>query len=297
MSISENKLLIANNNHLSRIREKSNSKEIIELENESSKFFIKKTWFDVERGKKAIRKQVDFDEIRINDLIIKSPKVFETHNINNEKFIARMEYVEGHSGSDITSIGSRYISLKIKDALSMLINLNFERSKIQPIKTLIFEKKLNHILSNLGNRKEIEFIIKDLINLFNARRVINLPIGPCHGDLTLSNIIISSSGSLNLIDFLDTFISTPLWDLVKIYQDIKYGWSYRSLAGPEKESARIFFANCIPNQIRIYEEIMSDQILLFDALNLARLSPYIKNDETEKWLIANLKKSMFKLMS
>ena len=296
MSDKNKRFFFEKSNELGRIREKSNSKEKIELESNHGKFFIKKTWVEIERGEKAILKQINFDEIRISDLIIRTPKVLKTE-LSNKKFIAFMEYIEGHSGSDISTIGSRNISLKIKDSLSILININLERSKFLDVDCSIFVKKLDGILLQIDIGSEMYKLAKDLKLIFDRQKTIKLPVGPCHGDLTLSNIIISTSGSLNLIDFLDTFINSPLWDIVKLYQDLKYGWSYRTLAGPERESARIFFGNCIPNQLRIYEEIMSDQVRLFDALNLVRLSPYIKNQETEKWLVENLKNSMSKLQN
>ena len=294
MSDQNKRFFLENNNELGRIREKSNSKEKIELESNYGKFFIKKTWDEIERGEKAILKQINFDEIRISDLIIRTPKVFKTELLD-KKFIACMEYIEGHSGSDISTIGSRNISLKIKDALSILININFERSKILDVDCSIFVKKLDEILLKINLDSEMYKLIKDLKSIFDQQHTLKLPVGPCHGDLTLSNIIISTSGSLNLIDFLDTFINSPLWDIVKLYQDLKYGWSYRSLAGPEKASSKLFFENCVPNQVKIYEDIFSKQILLFDALNLSRLSPYIKNNETKNWLMANLRTSMIKL--
>ena len=113
--------------------------------------------------------------------------------------------------------------------------------------------------------------------------------------MTLSNIIVSRTGSLNLIDFLPTFIESPLWDIVKIYQDLKYGWSYRNLKGPEKASSKIFFLNCLPFQLHIYEKVFKRQILLFDALNIARLCPYIKDKETRIWIINVLDNLLSKL--
>lgn len=274
-----------------KINKKSNSKEEIKLEREGSIFFIKKTWFDIERGEKSIRKQIDFNEIKINDLLIKSPKIYDTQTINNQKLIAKMEYIEGNSGSDITLVGTRKTSLQIKDALSVLINLNLERSKIEEVKTNVLLKKLNLIMSSFEDEELFE-LLKSLESYLLNLKSIKIPIGPCHGDITLSNIIISSSGALHFIDFLPTFLETPLWDIVKLYQDLKYGWSYRDLAGPEKASAKLFFSNCLPSQLKIYKDVMCNQILIFDAFNLARLSPYIKDYETREWLIYHLRNAI-----
>ena len=80
--------MAANQKELSRILKQSHSKEEINLITEEKKFFIEKTWDDVDRGKKAIRKQIDFGEISINNLIIKSPKIFKTQVVENESFQA-----------------------------------------------------------------------------------------------------------------------------------------------------------------------------------------------------------------
>ena len=37
-------------------------------------------------------------------------------------------------------------------------------------------------------------LIRDLKSIFDQQHTLKLPVGPCHGDLTLSNIIISTSG-------------------------------------------------------------------------------------------------------
>ena len=196
-----------------------------------------------------------------------------------------MEYVEGYSGSDISLIGTREVSLNLKETLSMLINKNFENSKINYINIDLFTDKLEKIILVLGNDSELKNKLETLKSNFLKDKFLEIPCGPCHGDLTLSNIIVSRTSSLNLIDFLPTFIESPLWDIVKIYQDLKYGWSYRNLKGHEKESSKIFFLNCLPSQIHIYEKVFKRQILLFDALNIARLCPYIKEKETRRWII------------
>lgn len=274
-----------------RIKNRSNSKDLIELIREKNKYYVKKTWIDIKRGEDAIRKQIEFDEIRISDLIIKTPKIYDTTKLKNN-YIAKMEYIEGISGAEIISIGSRKTSLKIKDGLSLLLNINFENSKITKLKTELLVKKLDEIISNSQSDYEIISILNDLKAFIMRQKFLDIPIGPCHGDLTLSNIIVSSSGSINLIDFLPSFIETPLWDVVKIYQDLVYGWSYRDLRGPERASAKLFFLNCLPNQITLYEKVMKKELLIFDALNLSRLSPYIKNKNTRDWLLFNLKKSL-----
>ena len=289
--------MAANQKELSRILKQSHSKEQINLITEEKKFFIEKIWDDVDRGKKAIRKQIDFGEISINNLIIKSPKIFKTQVVENESFQARMEYIEGHSGADISMIGTREVSINLKDALSMIINRNFEYSKLTKVGNKIFQKKIDSILELLKSDEELRTKVTLIKKEFCKDSYLEIPCGNCHGDLTFSNIIISRTGSLNLIDFLPTFIETPIWDIVKLIQDVKYGWSYRHLNGPERATAKIFFLNCLPSQVSMYKKVLKREILLFDALNLARLCPYLKDKETRNWLIKSLNTSLLDLQS
>ena len=280
---------------IQKINKRSYSKEDIKLINEDKSFLIKKTWKDVNRGLNSIKKQIDFDEISVSNLLIKSPKVFKTQIIDGLRFEAIMEYVEGYSGSDISLIGTREVSLNLKETLSMLINKNFENSKINHINIDLFTHKIEKIILVLGYDSELKSKLETLKSYFLKYKFLEIPCGPCHGDLTLSNIIVSRTSSLNLIDFLPTFIESPLWDIVKIYQDLKYGWSYRNLKGHERASSKIFFLNCLPSQLHIYEKVFKRQILLFDALNIARLCPYIKEKETRKWVINVLDSLLYKL--
>lgn len=278
-----------------KLQNKSNSRENIQLISEEGKFFVQKSWDNIGRGVKAIRKQIDFDDISISNLIIKSPKVFKTEIIDEKIFEAKMEYIEGYSGSDIALIGTREVSMNLKESLSMLINKNFEHSKIQSIDINLFIQKIEEIKKNIIDDIDLELKINQLKNEFLKDSFLDIPCGVCHGDLTLSNIIVSRTGALNLIDFLPTFVESPLWDIAKIFQDLKYGWSYRDLKGPERASAKIFFLNCLPSQIFMYEKVFNRQLLLFDSLNLARLSPYIKNNKTRNWIINALDISLSKL--
>ena len=274
-----------------RMQEKSNSKETITLEKEKNNFYIKKTWNDIERGCNSIQKQINFDEIKISALIIKSPKVFRTE-ISDEQFTAKMEYIDGYSGDEIIRNGSRIISQNLKNSLSTMLSLNFEHSEIKKIKTEIFNKKINQILSLIKSDNEISSLIKSIKEEINRHKFIEIPIGPCHGDLTLSNIIVSPSGSINIIDFLPTFIESPFWDIAKLIQDLEYGWSFRKTKGARKASSKILFKSCMPSQVEIYKKCWRDEIKYVNAVNLARLAPYIKDKESRDWLLFYLKESL-----
>ena len=52
-------ILNSSKKQLSKIQEKSNSKEVINLEKEGQNFIIKKTWNDIKRGSESIQKQIN----------------------------------------------------------------------------------------------------------------------------------------------------------------------------------------------------------------------------------------------
>ncbi len=95
------------------------------------------------------------------------------------------------------------------------------RSKIESVKINIDNNKFLDI-----NNDQISKYLNYLTNNSNIITKISIPIGICHGDLTLSNILIDVNHmSLYLIDFLDSFIESPLLDIVKVRQDTKYYWT------------------------------------------------------------------------
>ena len=145
-------------------------------------------------------------------------------------------------------------------------------------------------LDSIKNIRSINFIFKyiNIIkNFILSLKEISIPIGSCHGDLTTSNIIATGYSSFYLIDFLPTFLETPLWDIVKIKQDLEYGWTTRYLKGYAMNNAVILNDYIIPHQINKFEA--NDSIVnLFDAINITRLAPYIKDDRTKSWILEKL---------
>ena len=124
---------------------------------------------------------------------------------------------------------------------------------------------------------------------------IEIPIGPCHGDLTLCNIICSKYHGIKLIDFLSTYLESPLQDLSKIIQDYEFGWSFRYLEDEVKLKGRIFLRNNAPDALKIIGKKYKSQLSLITRLSLYRISPYIKDFVTEQWLIDSLNSCIEKM--
>ena len=118
---------------------------------------------------------------------------------------------------------------KLTNTLINYIDAELSLSEIKTIEKDKFIKKIESVQETCGHNELID--VKKVNKYFTLCKAkvlsyneINIPVGICHGDLTFSNMLFTNSG-MYLIDFLDSFVETPLQDIVKIRQDSKYEWS------------------------------------------------------------------------
>ena len=115
---------------------------------------------------------------------------------------------------------------------------------------------------------------------------INIPVGQCHGDLTFSNILFNGN-NYYLIDFLDSFLESPLLDLVKIRQDSNYGWS-QLMYGHDFDSVRMrIISDKIDKEIDIYYsnyDWYNKYYSTFQLMNFLRVIQYAKEERTVAFL-------------
>ncbi len=107
----------------------------------------------------------------------------------------------------------------------------------------------------------------------------------CHGDLSCLNIIIKGD-EIYFIDFLDSFVDTPLIDLIKLKQDLKHYW-FLSSVEPDVDVLKIK-KNCD----RLWMKFENDFKFLLDSpyaeileiLNFLRIEPYLNNQKQKDFL-------------
>lgn len=150
------------------------------------------------------------------------------------------------------------------------------------------QEKLRALGTDLATRGSSGLLAAAMVaQLEKAIPIEPLPVGECHGDLTLSNMIVASR-NVYLLDFLDSFVETPVIDLAKLRQDTKFGWSVFIDPGiaPHQEMKLRQALEYLDRKIRKFIE---DAGLLawyefFEQLNLARIVPYLSR-ETERLFI------------
>ena len=119
----------------------------------------------------------------------------------------------------------------------------------------------------------------------------NFYVGKCHGDLTFSNIIFRDN-EYALIDFLDSFIESPIMDIVKLRQDTKYKWSTLMYNSKEYDKTRYdmickYIDEQIDNHFKKYS-FYNDTYPIFQLMNFLRIIQYAKKDEVTVYLIETI---------
>ena len=122
---------------------------------------------------------------------------------------------------------------------------------------------------------------------------LSVPLGVCHGDLTLTNIIADTSGQLYGVDVLDTFLETPLQDFAALFQDVSLYWYELVMQVPDVAKVRTrltmqHIRGVIVSQFR--QESWWPFVEAFLLLKISRIAPYVYHNSKETdWVINSLK--------
>ena len=116
---------------------------------------------------------------------------------------------------------------------------------------------------------------------------IEMPIGICHGDLTFSNILFTSN-KFYFIDYLDSFIETPIQDIVKLRQDTKYFWS-TMMYNKKYDIVRLnMIFKYIDYKITDYFGNIEEYYKNYDRLqlmNILRILHYVKEEKVRDFVL------------
>ena len=229
-----------------------------------------------DRFLKNIEKQKNFNNEYISAVPILEQGTIENKNyivmplLQCENSIVWLTRSNINQIDNLISLLTGYFESIIKDSQVREFDYSVWINKINDLDSKIMDSDLKIILSSLKNLK--------FSNEFYY--------GNYHGDFTLSNLFIFNEGdcvSLDAIDFLESFMFSPLNDLVKIRQDTKHLWTL-SLLNNNKyidENKVVILLNYIDKKIEnmiVSDDILSEFYLPFQILNLLRIVPYNKDE-------------------
>lgn len=196
-----------------------------------------------------------------------------------------VEYFERASKADIDSL--------VVDLIGY-IRYEYQCSSIKSVDTKVFIDKVNSVNENAKNNSilslhDIETVNKACqraLDYLDKLSTIDIPIGKCHGDLTFSNILFKTAGKHALIDFLDSFVETPLQDIVKLRQDTLYGWSLMMTKQQYNEAHIKTVLKYIDT--KLLSEFFDEELTYYNILqyiNILRIVPYVKDHKVFERLI------------
>ena len=173
-------------------------------------------------NKQIAASKIEYQNIRV-------PKIFEVVRNDSDATI-KMEYIYSRNFIEhFEQAGFEQIKYLI-GAIKYFIDLENANSSTQIVPSAVLTDKMADVACKVERNKHLmeDFEAQELVKRSSA--VMDkvgdmlMPVGMCHGDLTFSNILFNGN-NYYLIDFLDSFIESPLLDIVKIRQDTAYMWS------------------------------------------------------------------------
>lgn len=223
---------------------------------------------------------------------IRVPEIYSIEKTENYvaihmEYVYSKNYISYFEDSGMNDI-KNFIS-----AMKSFVDVEISNSPVQTVPTSRIINKLDDVIDKCRSNEKLkgDTAIQDI--LYKSKMAfqclsedIELPIGRCHGDLTFSNILFTGH-DYYLIDFLDSFIESPLLDLVKIRQDSKYGWSRLMYSGQTDNVRLSIISNKIDEEINSY---YSDYTWyakyydLFQLMNFLRILQYAKEEKVIDYL-------------
>lgn len=272
----------------------------IDVVNEKGNIYVYKSTADpkylnrlaLQANKQQKACAVEYQHIRV-------PRIFELKQTDKQT-VVKMQYVYSKNFIEFfEQAGFEQVEYLV-GALKYFVEYEISKSSLQTVSAAIFRDKYADIRRKVGRNPlfvgngEIEEILERCQNIFDNMRDMNIPVGICHGDLTFSNILFNGN-NYYLIDFLDSFIETPLQDIVKIRQDTAYRWSQLMYTKPYDAVRLKIICDKIDSEIDGYFREKFDwyrvNYKILQLMNILRILPYTHEEKVSECL-KNILKSL-----
>ena len=260
---------------------------------EDSDLFIHKSTHDpgyVSRLVNQAKKQIAASRIEYQN--IRVPKIFEVEQSDTDATI-KMEYIYSRNFIEhFEQAGFEQIKYLI-GAIKYFIDLEINNSSMQTVPSRILTDKMADVArkvsrnDHLNHDEEAMELVKRSSEVMDGVGDMVMPVGMCHGDLTFSNILFNGN-NYYLIDFLDSFIESPLLDIVKIRQDTAYLWSTLMYNKPFDKVRLSIISEKIDTAIDEYftgkYQWYRDYFMPLQLMNFLRILQYAHDDKVIAYL-------------
>ena len=264
----------------------------IDVVREGNSLFVYKSTHDKDACDRLYlqgRKQQEAARMKLQH--IRVPELYETRRTENSVTL-KMEYVYSKNFVGFFEYaGFEQVEYFIK-ALCLFLDYEVKKSPLQSVKSYVINEKFRNVNIKIAQNpflkddREISTLLSRSSEHFRGCEDMTLPIGRCHGDLTFSNILFNGN-NYYLIDFLDSFIESPLLDIVKIRQDSAFLWSQLMFSGDYDEIRLRIVADKVDKEIVRYAskyEWFNQYYTLFQLMNFLRVLQYAKEERVILYL-------------
>lgn len=247
-----------------------NSGDILQI---VSKGVVRKTECDGKRNKLVNQclKQANFKSTHE----FFAPTVFG-YGTKDDLFWFDMSYIEGCSPLDFLCQADKSSIICFVNSVTSFLEQEVKESNMQEVEMSVFEQKIFSL--------NVEDILKEkLLRLVElVKKPLLLPVGRCHGDFTISNMIFAQ-GKICLLDFLPCYLESPLQDIAKLRQDTRHLWLLHKTTNPNLDLVRLkmvlqFMDTRVVEVFSTYHWY-NDYYDLFQQMNLSRILPYTKTNK------------------
>jgi len=239
----------------------------------------------LQANKQKAAGRVEYQHIRV-------PEVFEI-NKEADMTVIKMQYVYSKNFIEFfEQAGFEQINYLI-GALKYFLEYEIDQCKLESVSASIFLSKFAEVKGKTETNpyckddEEIKDILTKAGEWFKSIESLLIPVGLCHGDLTFSNVLFNGN-NYYLIDFLDSFVETPLQDIVKIRQDTRYYWS-QLMYTKQYDAVRLrIVCDKIDREIDSYfrgkYQWYADNYKTMQLMNILRILPYAYEQRVVNYL-------------
>ncbi len=258
----------------------------LEVLNREGVFFVKKISRETDYSKRLLlqaeKQQRYFLQGPQGDF--KAPPVLELAPSFEKLTWFEMPYLHGQKYSEFFERSTVKEIKSLVDKFNDYFSNSFEKAEVAKVDPSLFLLKLSVVKNLLSGRTDINLnLLQQTLGYLGRVPDSAIPLRPCHGDFTFSNMLFCEDG-IYLVDFLDSFVESPLIDLVKFRQDTFFYWSLLiENQLPESRSAKVIqIFNYLDS--RVFGNFANNKFVkewfnYLQVFNLLRILPYVKQKE------------------